>query len=127
MLLKKNSKKIFNEEVVYRAGMNGKGVFQIVGTAPEPQYVWDKDNRKYTDEVSGYGIWVRQSDGEYQQNPIMIVIPNISENKANDFKFGDFVKLKNFGGYYSRKKHVYRWQADSIYKDKEETNNVKSI
>lgn len=111
-----NSNSIFSSEVVERLGMNPDGVFQIVGTAPEPQYAWEPEEQRFTDVISGFGIWVRQDYNQFKQNPILVVIPHMSQKKAESFEFGENVQFNNLGGYYSRKKHLYRWQAGDISK-----------
>ena len=118
MLISRNSSNnsIFSSEVVERLGMNPNEIFQIVGTAPEPQYAWEPDEQRFTDVSSGYGLWVRQDCKQFKQNPILVVIPHISEKKAESFKFSELVQFNNLGGYYSRKNHVYRWQAGDISK-----------
>lgn len=117
MLINQNkSNSIFSSEVVSRLGMSPDGVFQVVGTAPEPQYVWEPDEQRFTDVISGFGIWVRQDYKQFRQNPILVVIPHMGQKKAESFKFGENVQFNNLGGYYSRKNHVYRWQAGDISK-----------
>lgn len=114
MLFNNHNNSIFDSAVVDRLGMNGDGIFQVVGIAPEPQYIWDKEQQQYSDEINGYGIWVCQRDGNYQQNPIMVVVSGLTEKEANKYVFGESVVFENLGGFYSRRYHVYRWQADSI-------------
>ena len=111
-----NSNSIFSPEVVERLGMSPDGVFQVVGTAPEPQYAWEPEEQRFTDVVSGFGIWVRQDFKQFKQNPILVVIPHMNQKKAESFQFGENVQFNNLGGYYSRKNHVYRWQAGDVSK-----------
>lgn len=117
---KNNGNSIFSSEVVERLGMNSDGVFQVVGTAPEPQYAWEPDEQRFTDVVSGYGLWVRQDYEQFKQNPILVVVPHMTQKKAESFKFGENVQFNNLGGYYSRKNHMYRWQAGDISKVEED-------
>ena len=118
MLLNRNNNKnsIFSSEVVERLGMSPDGIFQIVGTAPEPQYAWEPEEQRFTDVISGYGIWVRQDYKQFKKNPILVVIPHMSQKKAKSFEFAENVQFNNLGGYYSRKNHVYRWQAGDVSK-----------
>lgn len=111
-----NSNSIFSPEVVGRLGMDPGGVFQVVGTAPEPQYAWEPEEQRFTDVISGFGIWVRQDYKQFKQNPILVVIPHMSQKKAESFKFAENVQFNGLGGYYSRKNHLYRWQAGDISK-----------
>lgn len=113
MLVSRN-KNIFSQEVVSHLGMDPAGIFQVCGTAAEPQYAWDPQEQRFTDVVSGFGIWVKQDYKQFKQNPILVVVPKLSQKKAENFQFGQSVKFNNLGGYYSRKHHIYRWQADSI-------------
>lgn len=121
MLINQNSSNnsIFSSEVVKRCSMSSDGIFQVVGTAPEAQYAWDPEEKRFTDVISGFGIWVRQNYKQFKQNPILVVIPHLSQKKAESFDFGENVTFNNLGGYYSKKNHVYKWQADSISKVEE--------
>lgn len=120
MLVSRNkNKSIFSQEVVARLGMSPQEIFQVVGTAPEPQYAWNPEEQRFTDVISGFGLWVRQNYKQFKQNPILVVVPKLSQKKAESFQFGENVQFKNLGGYYSHKNHTYRWQADSIDKVQE--------
>lgn len=90
---KNNSNSIFSSEVVERLGMSPNGVFQIVGTAPEPQYAWEPEEQRFTDVVSGFGLWVRQDYNQFKQNPILVVIPHMSEKKLKALNLGKMFSL----------------------------------
>lgn len=117
MLVSRNkNKNIFSQEVVSRLGMDPAGIFQVCGTAPEIQNAWDPEEKRFTDVISGYGIWVRQDYKQYKQNPILVVVPHMSQKKAESFGFGENVQFADLGGFYSRKNHLYRWQAKNVSK-----------
>lgn len=117
-----NTADYFEPAAVGKNGMNGDEKFLIAGQGPEPQHVWDNENHRFTDEVSGFGIYLCQNikvgNTCYKQNPIFVVFDGISEADAAAFKFGDEVKVTNLRGYYSRKKYMWRWRADAIEKAK---------
>lgn len=117
MLVNKNkSNNIFSKEVVSRMGMDSTGIFQVCGTAAETQFAWDPQEQKFTDIVSGFGIWVHQDYKQFKQNPILVVVPKLSQKKAEEFEFGDNVQFDDLGGYYSKRNHIFRWQARNINK-----------
>lgn len=109
---------LFTKEEVLRAGMSAELPFLSCGVAPEPQHPWDSEQGKYDlTKVSGYGFWVCQDvedlDGKvYRQNPVLVVVPNDEEKLT----FGDQVTFDELVGYYSRKKHIFRFQAKKLKK-----------
>lgn len=113
------SESIFTPETVLRAGMSPNLEFKVCGVELEPQHPWNAERGHYDmDQVSGYGLWVCQdvktADGmSYRQNPVMVVVLGM---QPKSFKFGDSVVFKGLGGFYSRKKHVFRFQADQVTK-----------
>lgn len=113
----------FTKETVLRAGMNAELPFLSCGVAPEPQNPWiDSEKRFDRTTVSGYGYWVCQNEKDtagkvYRQNPILVVVPG-DEGSFTNLIFGEKVIFTELGGYFSRKKHIFKFQANGIKKVK---------
>lgn len=120
MIFQRKEGSIFTPEAVFQAGMHPKLSFKVCGVAPEPQHPWDDEQGKYDfTKVSGYGFWVCQdvkdlNGTSYRQNPVLVILPTDEEQLT----FGDSVTFDELGGFYSRKKRTYKFQAKSVKKVK---------
>lgn len=113
----------YSETLVARNGMCSQAPFLISGQGPEPIFAWSEEQRRFTDELTGYTLYLSQNTTykgkHYVQNPIAVSFDGMSKSEATSFKFGDTVTVTRLRGYYSRKRKQFRWKADGLKKESE--------